>query len=80
MPETSNIRLKTIPNSNLAERKRTVLRIHQENLKMVTKLGKIGATQQILVPLGKNNHDSKALKNMYRSKSATDMAVTTQVN
>ena len=55
MPEKSGTRLKTIPNSNLNERKRAVLRIHKENLQMVTNLAKMKARQELLVPLDKNS-------------------------
>ena len=44
-------KLKTIPNSNLAERKRDVLRIHAENLKFVTRLAEMKARQDMLIPL-----------------------------
>ena len=45
-----------------------MLRIHKENLKMVTRLGTIGASQELLVPLAKG--DKGGLNHMYRSKSA----------
>ena len=38
MPDSAAVRLKTIPNSNLTARKRAVLNIHAENMKMVKKL------------------------------------------
>ena len=38
MPDSAAVRLKTIPNSNLTARKRAVLDIHADNLKMVKKL------------------------------------------
>ena len=40
--------MKTIPNSNLVHRKREVLDIHKENLKMVKRLADMKAHQEIL--------------------------------
>ena len=40
--------MKTIPNSNLTFRKREVLDIHKENLKMVKRLAGMKAHQEIL--------------------------------
>ena len=40
--------MRTIPNSNLAGRKRDVLEIHQENLRMVKRLAHLDAQQGIL--------------------------------
>ena len=37
------VKLRTIPNSNLNDRKRAVLRIHKENLQMVTRLANLKA-------------------------------------
>jgi len=51
--EKNATKLKTIPNSNLAERKRDVLRIHKENLKFVTRLAEMKARQEMLIPLEK---------------------------
>ena len=61
--------MKTIPNSNLNQRKNEVLRIHKENMRMVKKLAVMKAHQEILVPV-KNEHGSLFnLKQQYRSKS-----------
>ena len=46
--------LRTIPNSNLGVRKQDVLRIHKENMQMVTKLAKMKVKQDILVPIDKS--------------------------
>lgn len=45
------IRIKTIPNSNLSQRKMEVLRIHKENLRMVKALATMKAHQDILLPV-----------------------------
>ena len=68
-------KLKTIPNSNLAERKRDVLRIHAENLKFVTRLATMKARQDMLIPLDRQKGYSElSLELKYRSRSATSTA------
>ena len=68
-------KLKTIPNSNLAERKRDVLRIHAENLKFVTRLAEMKARQDMLIPLDRQKGYSElSLELKYRSRSATSTA------
>ena len=47
MPEKSAVRLRTIPNSNLNERKREVLRIHKQNMDMVTRLASTKPTSEM---------------------------------
>ena len=48
LPDRTGCRMRTIPNSNLIERKRKVLDIHEENLKMVKRLADMKAEQRIL--------------------------------
>lgn len=42
-PDKNATRLRTIPNSNLTQRKTDVLRIHKENLKFVSRLSEMKA-------------------------------------
>ena len=51
MPDMKATHLKTIPNSNLADRKKDVLRIHKENLQFVSRLATLKANQDVLIPL-----------------------------
>ena len=48
MPAQPGVRMKTIPNSNLIQRKRDVLDIHRENLRIVKRLADMKADQKIL--------------------------------
>ena len=51
VPETKNSsRLRTIPATNLGIRKQAVLKIHKENLQMVTRLAEMKCNQELLVP------------------------------
>lgn len=50
MNDLKTTKLKTIPNSNLTERKRQVLKIHQDNLRMVKRLSDMKTQQAILIP------------------------------
>lgn len=71
VPDKHATRLKTIPNSNLAERKREVLRIHKENLQFVEKLAIMKAKQELLVPLDQQKGFTElSLELKYRSRSA----------
>ena len=49
--DKTGARIKTIPNSNLNQRKMEVLRIHKENLRMVKALATMKAHQDILMPV-----------------------------
>jgi hypothetical protein len=40
--------VRTVSRSNLTERKNSVLKIHQENLKMVERINRIGVGQSLL--------------------------------
>ena len=60
--------MKSIPNSNLNQRKNEVLRIHKENMRMVKKLAEMKAHQEILVPV-KLESGLFNVKNQFRSKS-----------
>ena len=68
-PQSSAVRMRTIPNSNLNDRKRAVLKIHKENMQMVSKLANMKARQEILVPFDKTNIFS-TVAGQFRSRSA----------
>ena len=65
--------LKTIPNSNLGERKNDVLRIHKENLRFIQRLANLKAHQDVLIPLDQQNYQrcqyELSLSLKYRSRS-----------
>lgn len=70
-PEKLSTRLRTIPNTNLGDRKREVLRIHQENLKMVTKLAEMKVKQDLLVKENRKNvFNTIGTATNFRSRSA----------
>lgn len=76
MPDKNQVRLRTIPNSNLTQRKNDVLRIHKENLQFVTKLAEMKAKQDMLIPLDKQKVFTElSLDLRYRSNSADDKGV-----
>ena len=62
MTERSGLVLKTIPCSNLSQRKKHVLKVHAENLKIVQRLKDMKAPQGLLVNSKKvfNNLDYKS--------------------
>ena len=72
MPDMRSTHLKTIPNSNLNDRKKDVLRIHKENLNFVTRLAQLKADQSVLIPLDQQKFQRElSLELKFRSKSAT---------
>lgn len=68
MTERSGMISKIVPHSNLNQRKRQVLKVHAENLKMVQRLAEMKANQSILI----NNRPGDRIFNgcEHRSKSA----------
>ncbi len=71
VPDKNQTKLRTIPNSNLSQRKTDVLRIHKENLKMVSKLSEMKANQELLVSMENDKAAHASNFDMrYRSRSA----------
>ena len=67
--------MRTIPNSNLNERKRQVLRIHQDNLKMIEKLAQTKPNEDLAQPTEAPAPQSNmfTVADKYRSRSAQQL-------